>query len=94
MIARPELLQAGILGGIAAKRSSIDHQDRFAGVVGEPDVGALEPGKGEGIGGHGVMAGAWAKAGGTRRAGVAKEPASNVRIRLRSVSMAFVGATR
>ena len=51
MIALVELLQAGELRSVAALRSSIDHQDRLAGVIGEPDAAAFEAVEGEGKGG-------------------------------------------
>ena len=41
--AGPELLQAGILRRVAAQRGGVDDEDRFAGVVGEPDVAAMSP---------------------------------------------------
>ena len=38
----PQFLQAGILRGEAAERGGVDHQQRTAGIVGEPDVAARE----------------------------------------------------
>src|SRR5258706_15561920 len=51
-IVRPEFLQPGILRGIAALRRRIHHENWFAGVRAESDVGAVEPGEGEPEGCH------------------------------------------
>ena len=57
VIARPQLLQAGILRGVSAKRGGVDDEDRLAGVVGELDVAAIQSGEGKRISGdaaHGL----------------------------------------
>ena len=45
VVALPQLLQAGILRGVAALRGGVDHEDRLAGIVRELDVAALSAAK-------------------------------------------------
>src|SRR5882672_5358499 len=45
MVTGPKLLQAGILGRVAAERGGVDDEDRLARGVGELDVGRIEPGE-------------------------------------------------
>ena len=42
MIARPKLLQAGILGCVPTERSRVDDEDRLANVIGKLDVRTLD----------------------------------------------------
>src|SRR3954470_5701444 len=65
MIARPKLLQAGILGCVPAERSRVDDEDRLANVISKLDVCTLEPGKRKGVGGDAGHGGGFCeKAGG------------------------------
>src|SRR3954469_19314620 len=52
MIARPKLLQAGILGCVPTERSRVDDEDRLAHVISKLDVCTPEPGKRKGVGGN------------------------------------------
>src|SRR5438093_1624019 len=51
-ITRPQLLQTSVLGRIATQRGGVDDENGLAGVVDKPDVGALEPREGKGVGGN------------------------------------------
>src|SRR5262245_32035246 len=66
--ARPQLLQAGILRREATARGRVDDEDRLAGVLDQPDLTAIEPGKGERIGGDAGHSGGWCRGGRRRRA--------------------------
>jgi hypothetical protein len=72
-IARPQLLQPGILGREAAERRGVDDQDRLARMLGEPQRGAVEALEGEGIGGDPADGGRLGLRHGGRRQGAGGE---------------------
>src|SRR5262249_59985784 len=50
-VTRPQRLQAGVLRGISAKRSGVDHQQRMARIRGKQDFSAIETLERKSIGG-------------------------------------------
>src|SRR4249919_2986734 len=78
MIARPKLLQAGILGCVPTERSRVDDEDRLANVIGKLDVRTLEPRKRKGAGGDAGHGGRVCEDRGGEGSGEKREDASAI----------------